>query len=341
MVAERAGVSRGTVDHVLNHRSRVKPETCQRVLEACAELGYLSPTERHKRLAAGNENEQRALTRLGVLLPDWTGNFHTGILRGIKKAQGELKQYNVHVHVEEYQSSNPDSIPTILNNMVEYGAQGIAICAVNHRSVEDEVDALVKKGIPVITFNSDLPDSERVSFVGQDYRKSGQIAAGIVSKCVSKDGLILAVCDNREFYRDIKRLEGFMDRIQELGFSAGQIEIIETYGNYHAANRKIAKALRKTPELSAIYMVNQNITGCCRALETAGKAETVRLIVHDLPENKRELLLNGYVDFTVSQDFFRQGYQPLICLRELLQLDRRPQASQTEHAFIISYGMEC
>ena len=39
-VAERAGVSRRTVDRVLNQRGAVKPETAQRVRAALRELDY-------------------------------------------------------------------------------------------------------------------------------------------------------------------------------------------------------------------------------------------------------------------------------------------------------------
>ena len=50
MVADLAGVSRGTVDRVLNNRSYVKEEVRARVLEAVEELGYLSPHAFHSHL---------------------------------------------------------------------------------------------------------------------------------------------------------------------------------------------------------------------------------------------------------------------------------------------------
>ena len=42
-IAERAGVSRGTVDRVLNGRPHVKPEIAERVLRTMRELGYAPP----------------------------------------------------------------------------------------------------------------------------------------------------------------------------------------------------------------------------------------------------------------------------------------------------------
>ena len=49
-VAERAGVSRGTVDRVLNNRSYVRADVRERVLDAIRETGYLSPREAHRQM---------------------------------------------------------------------------------------------------------------------------------------------------------------------------------------------------------------------------------------------------------------------------------------------------
>ncbi|MCA5963974.1 helix-turn-helix domain-containing protein [Blautia sp. RD014234] len=43
MVADKAGVSRGTVDRVLNNRSHVSPDVYERVMAAIQETGYLTP----------------------------------------------------------------------------------------------------------------------------------------------------------------------------------------------------------------------------------------------------------------------------------------------------------
>ena len=69
MVAALAGVSRGTVDRVLNNRSYVRADVRERVLAAIAETGYVSPREAHARqMAASLET-----LKLGVLLPSEEG----------------------------------------------------------------------------------------------------------------------------------------------------------------------------------------------------------------------------------------------------------------------------
>lgn len=326
MVADLAGVSRGTVDRVLNNRSYVKEDIRVRVLEAVAELGYLSPHAFHSQEIAA---EAYPPLKLGVLLPNWTDYFRPEVLRGVEGARKELSPYGVEIFVDECQTDDPGEANQRLDALVAQGVQGISLCAVNDFSIESKVTALVEGGIPVITFNSDLPNSKRISFVGQNYEKSGRIAAELISKCIPRTGRILAMCGNLEFEGHCSRLAGFGARMQELQFSNSQIEVIETYNDYYCTCRQVTKVLERTPDLAAIYMANQSVPGCAQALKAAGKEKDIRLVVHDLSDNTRALLQSGCVDFTISQDFYRQGYLPLKCLRELLHLGREPEKDQT------------
>lgn len=326
MVAERAGVSRGTVDRVLNHRSYVKDEIRARVLEAVAELGYLSPHEFHSQEIGA---EAYPPIKLGVLLPNWTDYFRPEVLRGIEGARGELSPLGAEIFVDECQTDDPDEVIQRLDTLVSRGVQGISLCAVNDFSIETKVTALVERGIPVITFNSDLPNSKRLSFVGQNYIKSGRIAAELISKCIPRTGRVLAMCGNLEFDGHRNRLAGFGARMQELRFSNSQIEVMETYNDYYFTCRRVTEVLERTPNLAAIYMANQSVPGCAQALKAAGRETDICLVVHDLSDNTRALLQSGCVDFAISQDFYRQGYLPLKCLRELLHLGREPEKDQT------------
>ena len=316
MVAERAGVSRGTVDRVVNNRSYVKAEVRERVLAAIEELGYGLPREG---LTAVLPAETAEPLRLGVVLPNWVGHTRMELLRGIEAARSELARYRVEVLVAACETDIPAEVIERINGLVSEGVRGIAICAIADPAIESRVDALAESEIPVITFNSDLPDSRRLCFIGQDYNKSGRIAAEMMSKCIPPSGQILAVAGNLEFNGHRKRLDGFCTRMHELGYSAGQIEVIETYNDYHVTRRKVAEALARNPRLNAVYMANQSVAGCADAIKEAGKTGLLRVICHDVSENTKTLLRERRVDLTISQDIFNQGYQPLMLLQGLLQ----------------------
>lgn len=96
-IAELAGVSRGTVDRVLNNRSYVRADVRARVLNAIQETGYLSPKEAHRQAAEAKLPLKPV--RLGVLLPNWSGPFHEDVPRGIQAARSELEKRDVEVRV--------------------------------------------------------------------------------------------------------------------------------------------------------------------------------------------------------------------------------------------------
>ena len=59
-IAEKAGVSRGTVDRALHNRGRINPQVAERIWELADEMGYV-PKERKKR-----ENGKKKI-KIGVV----------------------------------------------------------------------------------------------------------------------------------------------------------------------------------------------------------------------------------------------------------------------------------
>lgn len=79
----------------------------------------------------------------------------------------------------------------VLAAMKAEGTEGFAVCAVNDPAIQSWLRLRIGEGIPCVTFNSDLPESGRLRFIGQDIRQAGRVAAGLLYKCVSGQGPIL------------------------------------------------------------------------------------------------------------------------------------------------------
>ena len=325
-VAERAGVSRGTVDRVLNNRSYVRADVRERVLNAIRETGYLSPREAHRQSAAAAQ--PLPPVKLGVVLPDWGGPFREEVPRGIDAARAALAERGVQVRVSVCGSDVPIDTIDLIDELVAWGAQGIALCALNDISIEARVGELADRGLPCITFNSDLPDSRRLCFIGQDYARSGRIAAELLSKCIPPQARVLAMVGNLEYTGHRNRLDGFCARLREKGFGNDRIEVVETYNDYRRTYNQVTEALSSIPGLAAIYMANRSVTGCVDAVRAAGKTGQVRVIAHDMSPRRKAMLREGSLDLTITQDMFRQGYQPLLLLADLLQKGEQPAKDQ-------------
>lgn len=331
-VADAAGVSRGTVDRVLNNRSHVSPDVRARVLDALKKTGYLPARQFHQSVLKA---EHFPPVKLGVLLPDWTGHFKAEILRGIQAARRDLEDFHTEVLIEECESDAPQEILARIDQLTAKGAQGLSVCIPDTPAINGKIRSLLQKGIPAVTFNSDLTDSGRLTFIGQDYRQSGRIAAELISKCIPKNGTILAAAGNLEFDGHKKRLHGFLERMGELAFEDSQISIIETYNDYPITYRKVLEHLKSHPGTNAVYMANRSVAGCTEAVKAAGRKGAIRIICHDVAESTKLLLKDGSVDFAITQDLFQQGCLPLILLREYLQKGKMPDSSGINTAISI------
>ena len=322
-VAELAGVSRGTVDRVLNNRSYVRADVRARVLNAIRETGYLSPREAHRQ-AAESEIVMQPV-RLGVLLPNWGGPFREEVTRGIAAARSALEKRSVEVRVCTCETDVPRETIELMDELLNWGAQGIALCALNDILIEARIGELAEQGIPCITFNSDLPNSRRLCFIGQDYAKSGRIAAELLSKCIPATARVLAMAGNLEYNGHRTRLDGFCEHMKKKGFASAQIEVEETYNDYRVTYNRVAAAIASENPPAAIYMANRSVTGCVDALKAAGMDGKVRVIAHDMSPRRKQMLLEGSLDLTITQDLYSQGSRPLLLLADLLQKGVQPE----------------
>lgn len=317
MVAKQAGVSRGTVDRVINNRGLVRPEVRERILKTMQELEY-RPLHLEQAQVLGMASAKQVL-RLGMLLPDWGGHFLKEVSAGIETAKGILSDIGVEILVEKCESELPSECVERMAYLVEQGAAGIAVCNKNHPSIASKINECAGQGIPVVTFNSDIPDANRMCFIGEDVQRSGRVAAELMSKCVDKDARIVAAVGNLEFNAHKERLQGFFDQMQARGFSTEGIEIVQTYNDYALSATRIGEMLQRFNDIQGIYMANHSVTGCAEALIEAGKQGQVHVITHDLTEGAKRLLRGGTVDFVVGQDLQMQGYRPLMLLSNVLK----------------------
>ena len=74
-IAEQCGVSRGTVDRVVNGRPNVAPAVRERVQKMINEYGYKTPAQRQAARAG------QSTFRIGVILPSWDAFSSAGCAR--------------------------------------------------------------------------------------------------------------------------------------------------------------------------------------------------------------------------------------------------------------------
>jgi LacI family transcriptional regulator len=139
-VARRAQVSVASVSRVLNRLDNVSEETRERVAEAVRELGYV-PHAGARSLSLARTNA------IGVVLPDFHGEFFSEIVRGMDR-EASRRGYMLllsNVHSGSEQSANA-------MRAMRGRVDGLIVLA-PHLS-EDELAAALPGGTPAVLINT-------------------------------------------------------------------------------------------------------------------------------------------------------------------------------------------
>ena len=326
MIAERAGVSIGTVDRVLHDRPYVKAEVRERVLRALEELDY-HPNRMASALATSGTPR-----RLALIQPEWEeGHVREEMEAGSARFLEEYRDYNVTVDIRTYPRTDNETCRRLLNEAAEAGAQAIALCASDTPEIRLIMERLSEKGIPVATFNSDVPGGCRLCYVGEDGHHAGRVAGEIASRFLRDGDPFLVIYADPVYSAHRARVDGFLERLAERDISGDNARITATHRDYEKTAEAVEDALSVHPDLRLVYMANPSVAACVEVLRKRGLAGKVHVISHDSGPVIRHLLQAGAVDFTIGQDLAYQPYQALKLLFGAL-MGQRPERDSYDTA---------
>ena len=304
-IAELAGVSRGTVDRVLHNRPGVKEEIRKKVQEIVDTLDY-TPNLAGKALVSQNKNIFFSV----ILAPDFHP-FVEEIRKGVKSQAKEIKEFGVDVDIEVIKSLDGKEQLAILDDLEERGVSGIAIVPILEDYISERLNKLADKGIPVVTFNSDIKDTKRLCFVGQDNVKAGETVFALFEQILNPNSQIAVITSSYELACHVHRLEGFRNGLGKSDLGIELVGIMENQDQDEAAFEQVIKFCSDYPDLKGIYITGGGTKGLGNALKIAKKAKQVKVISHDIVPPVVELMNEGIIKFTIGQDPFMQGALPI------------------------------
>lgn len=315
-IAALAGVSRGTVDRVLNHRGAVNPQTEQKILEIVQALDY-KPNKAGIVLAAQKKN-----LKLGVVLLGLSTPFYDDVLDGVRSKAEELEGYNCTVLIKQTEYDLQQQLDAI-EELLREGINGLAISPYNDISIRDRINELYEQGIPVVTLNTDIENSRRIAYVGSNYYRSGEAAAGLMHLMTRGNVYVGIVSGSQNVLCHTERIAGFRNILK----SYRNIRIVDTITNNDdeiESYELTTKLLSSHPEINALYFSAGGVYGGCRAVMSAGRNTDMTIITNDMVATTRDFMEKGLIAATICQQPFLQGYNPLTILFTYLTTGELP-----------------
>lgn len=296
-IAERAGVSIGTVDRVLHNRGRVSPETRDAILHLVDEMCY-----KPNSVAQGLAIMRKKLKFSFFIIDPADHPFFEDVLKGAQRKAEQLAQYGVEVEIHTISAYASASIPSILQT------DGIAMMPLPQ--LEPLRRWAIEKEIPLVYYNIPIEDGSGLAYVGCDYEQAGRIAAGLCGICGNGEGKVGILSEGDSSVISCRnRAEGFQ---QELAANYPALRVTECYASATADLVTTAKKmLQEHPDLDIIYLINPGDYSVCRTIHNLSENPHLKIITNDLTEQQRHMVSNGLITATICQEPERQGAQPL------------------------------
>lgn len=305
-IAEKAQVSTGTVDRVIHNRGRVAEDVKQKVLQIIAELNY------QPNLIARTLKSNKSY-KLAALLPDpATDSYWEGPQAGIVKAEAELGQYGIEVEQYIFDPYQVASFLAQARQVTQNKPDGIILAPIFHKEVLPFFQDWQQARIPYVLFNTQIPQGQALSYIGQDSYQSGLLAANLLHDGITGPATLLVAHIGEDISNSAHLLEkekGFRDYFRknklEKDFSVLQ-EVFPT-SDRQAIGRQLAGVLAEHPDLKGIFVTNSKAHEMAAYLDQPS-LQHIRLVGYDLlPENLR-YLETGRIRFLINQNPIGQGY---------------------------------
>ena len=261
-VAERAGVTIGTVSHVINGTAPISEQTMRRVRQAIKELDYVPNS------AARNIRKKES-NLVGMLVPKITNDFYSLMASTF---MDEADKENIMVMLIGYGYSR-EREERVLHSLLEADVGTVII--VNSFGDDDNIRYLVKRGIRVILadrrtsirgVSSVEYDNKQVLFeVMEHLRKKGYGSVGYLSEPLTINNLM-------------DRFEGYRLALEKNGYEyrENHVFISDAFHQNHMENsywytKKMLREHRRE-ELPEAFIASSDMIaiGAMRAIREEG-----------------------------------------------------------------------
>lgn len=182
------------------------------------------------------------------------------------------------------------------------------------------VNKAVEEGIPVVTVDSDLPNSKRIAFVGTGNHRAGYTGGMKMAEIISQKGKVALMTKIGQPNLE-ERIQGYRDALAK--FPRIQIvDVKDTASDPIRAAQAAAALIQKYPDLAGIGCVEAvGGAGAATAVREAGKVGRVKIVAMDRGAEVLQYIEEGVITASIAQQTALMPYYAVLILHTLNHAD--------------------
>lgn len=306
-IAEKAGVSVGTVDRVLHERPNVSPKALAKVRKALEEMKY-EPNMYASALANSRPYN------FHCLMPKHESEaYWEEVEEGQKKACEVRRDFNVKIHIHYYKRNDWNTFTEEYEKVLMEDVDGVILVPSRLEMTRKFTDILHEREIPFIMLDSYMPDLRPLSFYGQDSFASGYFAARMLSLIAQNEKQIMlmkqtldgvAVASKQQDNREV----GFRHYMRDHFPNVEILEVDLPYGGTKKEyNAILDKFFKDNPGIHHCITMNSKAHLVGEFLLKTNR-RNVQIMGYDMVGKNAKCLRQGSISFLIAQHGYMQGY---------------------------------
>ncbi len=218
------------------------------------------------------------------------------------------KQLGVKSELTGPEKFDPQEQLRAFQKVVESKPAGIMISVTRPELFQDAINAAIAQGIPVITVDSDAPNSRRVMFVGTDNFRAGGESAKRMADILKGQGQVVVITIPGQLNVD-ERLRGVNETLKKYpGIKI--VQAIDDKGDPRVANDNIAALLKAKAKIDGI--ISLEASGGSGAAEALHRLDVkIPIVGFDKDPETLDWIDRDGITATVTQKPYVMAYYAL------------------------------
>ncbi|MGI8770692.1 MAG: substrate-binding domain-containing protein [Acidobacteriaceae bacterium] len=254
-------------------------------------------------------SEQYYVIATNIKLPYWQT-----AAAGLAKAAA---QYGVKSELRGTDKFDPAGEVQEFRTVVARKPAGILVSVADPALMGTEIDAALAAGIPVITIDSDAPNSHRLYFIGTNNLQAGKLGGDrVVQKLHGKGNVVFFTMPGQPNLDE--RLKGYEDAFStQPGMNV--TEVFNIKGESGTAFDKTQELLAKTgkDKINAFVCLEASAGKDVAEALKRGNVTDRELVAMDVDQDTLNLVKAGVIDATIAQKPFTMAFYGLKALDDI------------------------
>ncbi|MBQ8657191.1 MAG: LacI family DNA-binding transcriptional regulator [Prevotella sp.] len=319
-IAERAGVSVGTVDRVLHNRPNVSPKALAKVNKALEEMDY-KPNMYASALAYNKQ-----YTFWCIIPKHESEAYWEEIEEGAQAACERRRDFGISIKMMYYKRFQTETFVRATNEVLRQKPDGVIVVPSTLELTRKFTDQLHEQQVPFILLDSYMPDLRPLSFFGQDSFHSGYFAARILMMMAPQEKEIMLmkqmkngnVASKQQENRETGFRHYMHDHFPDVQIYELDLPLDGERGQY---SQILEQFFKQHPLVHHCITFNSKAHIVGEFLQRSNR-RNIQIMGYDMVEKNAECVRQGSISFLIAQHAYMQGYECVETLFDAIVLKR-------------------